>query len=159
MTNIADNLFIRIDDRLIHGQVMTTWVRSLSSKSIWVVSDRAASEPLEIILLKSSVPAHMSLEVYTVEQALIAFERPPAVKTLVLMERLQDVAALCSKQDSIRDVNLGGLRYRPGKESLSKSVYVSPEEKLCLKQLDESGVKVWVQIVPSDAKFLAVERL
>lgn len=158
--NLTDEtVFLRIDDRLIHGQVITTWLKSLGSKVIYVVSNRAAAEPLEIILLKSSIPAHLSLEVFPTAVAVDKLDHLIQQKTLILLERIEDALAICQAHPGIRNVNLGGLRYSPGKTGLNRAVYVSPEEALQLKQLGELGVNVWLQIVPTDPKVLATDQL
>lgn len=158
--NISDEtIFLRVDDRLIHGQVVTSWVKSMGTRTIYVISDRAAAEPLEVVLLKSSVPAHIELDVLTMEQALTVLAEGIRNKTMLLLERIADAVTLCSAFEEIRNVNLGGLRYRPGKVSLNRAVYVAPEESEDLRALETSGVSVWLQIVPTDPKVLATNRL
>lgn len=159
MSTIAAAPFVRIDDRLIHGQVVTAWVRALGTRTIWVVSDRAASEPLEIILLQSSVPRHLSLSVLTVAAFLRELERQLPDKVMILLERIEDALTLCSHCEHIREVNLGGLRYRPGKLSVSRSVYVDVGEVNDLRQLADSGVQVFLQIVPYDPKVSVMDKL
>jgi mannose/fructose/N-acetylgalactosamine-specific phosphotransferase system component IIB len=153
------SIFIRVDDRLIHGQVVTTWVQSLGTKSIWVISDRAAEEPLEVILLQSSVPRQLTLEVLTVSEALERLSQQQPEKTLVLMERVQDVLTLSKVFPWIKDVNLGGLRYRPGKINISRAVYLLPEEVDILIELEVLGIRVSLQTVPTDAKVSVFDKI
>lgn len=154
-----EGLFIRVDDRLIHGQVVTTWVKSLRVNTIWVMSDRAASEPIEVILLKSSVPSHLSLEVYTVEQTAAACRMQRSGKVLLLAEFVQDVVKLVECGVELNDVDLGGMRYRPGYVALSKAVYVGAAEVESLQTLQQHGVRAWIRVVPSDAKMDTYDRL
>lgn len=153
------SLFLRIDDRLIHGQVVTAWVQALKTKSLYIISDRAANEPLEVILLQSSVPRHLTLEVATVTTFLTSCLKQAPDKSLLLLERIEDVLTICSHCPSIREVNLGGLRFRPGKKSLSRSVYVSAEESALLRQLSARGIQVFLQIVPADSKVLVTDKI
>lgn len=159
MPSTNPTVFIRVDDRLIHGQVVTSWVQFLSTKTIWVISDRAAEEPLEIILLQSSVPRHLTLEVLTVNQAVERLSERSPDKTLFLMEELQDVYTLCQSFEWLRDVNLGGLRYRPGKVSISKAVYLEAKEIHILEQLQGLGTQVWLQVVPTDPKVSVFDKI
>lgn len=154
-----DSLFVRVDDRLIHGQVVTTWVKSLGVKNIWVMSDRAANEPIEVILLKSSVPSHLHLEVYTVTQTIAASKRQVTGSVLLLAEFVQDVVTLSEAGLVLGEINLGGMRYRPGYKALSKAVYVGDAEATALQTLQQQGVQAWIRVVPSDAKTDAYERL
>ncbi|WP_067930312.1 PTS system mannose/fructose/N-acetylgalactosamine-transporter subunit IIB [Alicyclobacillus kakegawensis] len=154
------SLFVRVDDRLIHGQVVTTWVRSLGVRTIWVMSDRAANEPIEVVLLKSSVPSHLDLEVFTVEQTVDAWQRRrPSGPVLLLAEFLQDVLYLCERGVNIDQINLGGMRYKPGYAALSKAVYVGEAEAAALQALEARGVEAYIRVVPSDTKVDAYERL
>ena len=155
----APTIHVRVDDRLIHGQVVTTWVRSFGVKVIWVVSDRAANEPIEVILLKSSVPPHLSLEVFTVEQAVKTWRNHAGLDVLLLAEDVRDVVELCGQGIPLQSVDLGGMRYHPGYIALSKAVYVGEGEAQALGQLRDMGVSAWIRVVPSDAKVDAYERL
>lgn len=157
--NTQEGLFVRVDDRLIHGQVVTTWVKSLGTKSIWVMSDRAANEPIEVILLKSSVPSHLSLEVYTVAETATAWKHHQTGQVLLLAEYIQDVVRLCDAGVELTEINLGGMRYRPGYVALSKAVYVGQEEAESLRTLEQRKVRSLIRVVPSDPKIDAYERL
>jgi mannose/fructose/N-acetylgalactosamine-specific phosphotransferase system component IIB len=157
--NAKAGLFVRVDDRLIHGQVVTTWVKSLGVKTIWVMSDRAANEPIEIILLKSSVPSHLNLEVYTIEQAAHAWRGYHGGPVLLLAEFVQDVVRLCEQGVLLTEINLGGMRYHPGYVALSKAIYVGETEAGSMQELEHRGVLAWIRVVPSDAKIDAYDRL
>jgi len=153
---------VRVDDRLIHGQVVTVWVRGLNVKQIWVVSDRAANEPIEVILLKSSVPAHLSLEVYTAAEAIAAWtaggHKRLTSALLILTETIGTVIALIRAGIPIDVVNIGGIRYKPGRTALSKAVYMGEEEIQALHELESLGVPAHIRILPSDAKVDAYEK-
>ena len=156
MTAMEFTAFVRVDDRLIHGQVVTSWVKSLSTRRIWVVSDRARQEPIEIILLKSSVPPFLALDVLSVQEAVDACLES---HTLILLERLQDAVTLCRAGMPIRDINVGGLRYQPGRVGLSKSVYVGPEDVVALHALQALCVDTEIRVLPSDRRLDAYARL
>ncbi len=160
MVKITRNgLFLRIDDRLIHGQVVTTWVQYVGAKRIVVVSDHAASQPLVVMLLKSSVPAYIQLDVVTVQQALYTFVADDMANVMVLVENVADALTLCRRYPFIREVNVGGLRYRPAYKSLHRAVYVSDQDIADFQALFEAGVYVTIQIIPTDRKIPIMERL
>lgn len=152
-------ILLRIDDRLIHGQVVTTWVQYVGAKRIFIVSDRAVAEPLEVILLKSSVPRHLLLEVWSMQTALDQLVTTFDTATIILVERVADALTLCKHFSWIRHVNVGGLRYQPDRHSLNRAVYVTPEDVVELLEIEELGVEVSLQIVPSDAKVALRDRL
>lgn len=159
MSDKVSSPFVRIDDRLIHGQVVTTWVQARGSRMIWIVSDRAASEPIEVMLLESSVPRHLALRVFTVEDCQQALQTTPMDGLMILVERLQDAVTLCRACPVIRELNLGGLRYRPGKVGISRSVYLDDEDREQLWVLSALEVRVTLQIVPSDPVVSVFDKL
>jgi len=152
MATSEPGLFVRVDDRLIHGQVVTTWVRHLSTSVIWVVSDRARAEPIEVVLLKSSVPPDLTLEVYSLQEAASAWTRFSGRRLLLLFERLEDVVQAFDLHVPVCSVNLGGLRYRPGSVALTKAVYIGESESHSLQHMETRGIRTTIQMLPHDRK-------
>lgn len=152
MASLEPDLFVRVDDRLIHGQVVTTWVKHLSTRVIWVVSDRARAEPIEVVLLKSSVPSDLALEVFSLQEAACAWSRFSGRRLMLLFERLEDVIQAFDLSIPVHSVNLGGLRYRPGSVALTKAVYVGEQESHTLRCMESRGIRTTIQLLPHDKK-------
>ncbi|RIV22912.1 PTS mannose/fructose/sorbose transporter subunit IIB [Alicyclobacillaceae bacterium I2511] len=150
--------FIRVDDRLIHGQVVTAWVRALRSKTIWVVSDRAAAEPIEVTLLKNSISSQLSLEIFRVAEALATWRESPVDKLFVLTEGLKEIIDLFDGGFPIGEINIGGIRYRPGYVGLNRAVYIGSQEAALLSDMQSRHLPAFIRIMPNDGKIDVYER-
>lgn len=150
--------FLRVDDRLVHAQVVLTWVKALRAKSIWVVSDRAAAQPIEVMLLKNSAPPEISVEVLAVQPALHRWTQQPVDGLLILTEGLRDVVQLHDGGLPLQEVNLGGLRYRRGTIALNRAVYVDAADMETLRQMQSRNLPAFLAMLPSDKKVNVYER-
>ncbi len=160
MTKPTTTMRLRVDDRLLHGQVVVTWVRDLAIKTIWIISDRVASEPIEIALLQSAVPFDVQLEIYTTQEAVEQIHKPyTAQSTMIMVENLQTILELYELGFPLPDINVGGLRYQPGKIALNRAVYVGKEDVEICHNLEQQGIVMTLQIVPSDYRMNFYDRL
>lgn len=139
----------RIDDRLIHGQVVVGWGRPLGVGFIALVDDTVAASDWEQELYRMGVPPEMTLYFADVEKAerdhpvWESDPRPGIVLTgdIATMQRLAARAA-------ITEVNLGGVHHAPGRTQRLRYVFLSPDEELALRALADTGVRVSAQDVP-----------
>ena len=144
------NLY-RIDDRLIHGQVVVGWGQPLNTGFIILVDDDVATCDWERDLYRMGVPPEMDIHFETVGSAVAnhakyaADERPGILVAgdIATMRRL--VAGI----PEIREVNVGGLHHRAGRAEKLRYVFLSPGEESELRDLAASGVSVTAQDVPS----------
>lgn len=139
----------RIDDRLIHGQVVVGWGQPLELKFIVLVDDAVATSDWEQELYRMGVPPHMDVYFHDVGAAaskLAQYRRDPRPGLLLTgdiatMRRLADGARLDA-------VNVGGIHSRPGRVQRLRYVFLSPEEAAGLRALAATGVKVTAQDLP-----------
>jgi mannose/fructose/N-acetylgalactosamine-specific phosphotransferase system component IIB len=141
---------VRIDSRLIHGQVVEAWLPMLKVGRVVVADDEAADSPLMQAALGLAVP--QGVEVYISRLDAVPFARleQDGVRTLVL---LRDIAALLrarSRGLPMRHVNLGNVHHGPGRRPVSTSVYLTAEELQQLRALEASGVELEARGVPAD---------
>ena len=141
----------RIDDRLIHGQVVLGWARSLGIQDIVLVDDDVAASPWEQDLYRMAVPPEVRVEFMRVAEARVRLREweEGAVAVLILTGKVDAMADLLAGADRApTDVNLGGIHYRAGRTERLPYVYLSDEELLRLKDLTDAGVRVTAQDVP-----------
>lgn len=147
----------RIDDRLIHGQVVVGWGRPLDLGFLVLVDDDVAASDWEQELYRMGVPPEMDVYFHDVagaaraHAALRADPRPGMVLTgdVGTMRRLVDAVRAGDPQHAIAAVNLGGLHHRPGRVQRMRYVFVAPDEERELRALAALGVTVTAQDVPS----------
>lgn len=143
---------VRIDDRLIHGQVVAVWLRALGAKRIVIVDDATARDEFLREVLTLAAPQGVPVEVLDVAQGavrcieLAATEEP----VMVLVRTPRTVLALRRAGVPIEVVDLGGMGAGPGRRRLHKTISVSPDELRELRELEQLGTRVEVQIVVDD---------
>ena len=140
----------RVDDRLIHGQVVVAWGERMRPRRIWVVDDASAADPWERELLGSSAPG-IEVRVVTVPEAvsLYAGEVVDEGGAFLLVRDLRTALALVEAGLAIRAFNLGGLHYAPGKDKVNEYIYLDAEDRARARALLARGVTLEVQDVPA----------
>lgn len=149
----------RIDDRLIHGQVVVGWGQPLDLGFLVLVDDAVAGSEWEQELYRMGVPPEMELYFRTVEQAateLPGWKQRPE-RGLLLTADIATMVRLAAAGPVPR-VNIGGIHHRVGREPRLRYVFLTPDEETALRALAATGVEVTAQDVPS-APPLALEAL
>ncbi|HEV2750600.1 MAG TPA: PTS sugar transporter subunit IIB [Gemmatimonadales bacterium] len=141
----------RIDDRLIHGQVVVGWGKPLNVKFIVLVDDGVRSSEGEQELYRMGVPPEIEVVFASTAEArqhLPDWERDPRIGILVAGD-VGTLAALTGNGHGVSRVNLGGLHHRPGRSERLRYVYLTDSEVAQLKALAAQGVEVTAQDVPT----------
>jgi mannose/fructose/N-acetylgalactosamine-specific phosphotransferase system component IIB len=141
---------VRIDDRLIHGQVVALWVKQLQAKRIVIVDDQVAKDSFLQMVLRGAAPPGVQVEVYGVEQAAQALDRPEAecAQTIVLLKGPKTAVGLRSAGVLFETLNVGGMGAGPGRKPFYRNISATPDELEMFRQLEAQGVTVQVQIEP-----------
>lgn len=144
----------RIDDRLIHGQVMTSWLNYTGANKIMVIDDQTAADPFMKTVLKNAVPGNVGLGLFTVERAAARLKKgfKPDDKVIILVKYPGTVWSLIEAGVPFEHLNIGGMGAAPGREKFYKNISATEEEKEALKKIIQSGCKVEIQIIAEDAK-------
>ena len=140
----------RVDDRLIHGQVVLAWGERLRPKRIWVVDDATAADAWERDLLSSAAPG-VEVRVVTVAEAAVSYESETQAQgaAFLLVRNLATARALVEAGAAIGTLNIGGLHYAPGKAKLNEYVYLDANDREDARVLEARGVMLEVQDVPA----------
>lgn len=143
---------VRVDNRLIHGQVVSTWIPHLKVDKVVVVDDEAASSPLMQAAMSMAVPPH--LEVAIVRKGDIDL-RPLATakeRVLLLVRDVPNAEAVVEAGVPVADLNLGNIHFGEGRKPVSASVFLSNDDVEALGRIAAKGVMVEARAVPSDHK-------
>ena len=144
---------VRIDDRLVHGQVMAAWAPALRTTHILVADDDSAADDFARQIMQLAMPAHIALTIETVDSAA---SRLPAIAadashTLVLLKSVAAAVRLHHLWPLV-SLNVGGIGMAPGRALVWRSIAASPQEVAALQRLRAQGVDVYFQMVPGDTK-------
>lgn len=142
----------RVDNRLIHGQVVEAWVPYIGAHNIVVGNDELAQDELQQEIMSLAIPR-------AVDSAFLPIEKladdarvagPGRENTLLLFSTCLDVRRAFEKGLKLPVLNVGNLHYSTGKRQLSPSVSLGPEDEACLRYLLENGVELDFRCVPND---------
>jgi PTS system mannose-specific IIB component/fructoselysine and glucoselysine-specific PTS system IIB component len=141
----------RIDDRLVHGQVVVGWGQRLNVGFIVLVDDAVRASPWEQELYRMGVPPN--IEVITVSRAEAAarlsdWDADPRVGIVVAGD-IATLAALTENCHQVQRINIGGVHQRPGRTERLRFVYLSDAEADQLKSLAARGIEITAQDVPT----------
>ena len=153
--------FVRIDDRLIHGQVATVWVKAYDCNRIMCCSDEVAKDELRKQLVLQVTPPGLKAYILPIQKAIEAFNNPKydSFNTFFLFTNPTDVLRMVEAGIPFESVNLGGMRYVDGKTQISQAVSVNEQDIEALKKLDEKGVKLELRQLAKDPKVNVIEKL
>ena len=141
----------RIDDRLIHGQVVVGWGQPLNIRLLVLVDDTVAASEWEQELYRMAVPPEMEIRFDSVESAPgnhDLYATDPR-KSIVVTGDIATMGTLVEKIPAIRKVNLGGMHHRSGRKQRLRYVFLSGDEETMLRKLESGGVEVTAQDVPA----------
>lgn len=144
-------VLVRVDDRLIHGQVVVGWVQALGVQRIVLVDDEVSANDWERELYRLSVPPGLAVEFATVDEAVALMEEwgNAPQRTILLAGDVDTIVRLCGRTAFIRKVNVGGLHDGTARSQRLSYVYLSDAEAQQLQALSEAGVEVTAQDVPT----------
>lgn len=142
----------RIDDRLIHGQVMTKWLKETEAQNVLIIDDATAKNDFMINVFEQAIPEDVGIGVFNKEDGVKFLSQPLEAPTLILVKVPETVEYLIDHGIDIKDVDLGGMGAKEGRTTLYQYISTSPEEDKCFKRLVDKGVNVYVQIVPQNEK-------
>ncbi len=144
--------FIRIDDRLIHGQVVVAWIKNYRAKRVLIVDDQVAKDEFLIGFMRMVAPSGIELVVSGcdgVEEKLKKYQEDDG-NTMILVKNPMTARTLFDKGLEVGLLNVGGMGANPNRKQLYKNVSASDEEVEVLKELEQRGINVYFQTTPSN---------
>lgn len=143
-------LFTRIDDRLIHGQVVAAWLRAYSSVShILVIDDQASRDDFMQQMFKMLVPSDITIEIRSVEEAAEMLRRGLLKPTMVIVKVPLTLKRLMDAGIKFEKINIGGMGMSAGRKKLFQNISSTPEENEIFREIMKNGVTLEIQIIPA----------
>ena len=143
---------VRVDDRLIHGQIVLGWARLMKPDRIVVANNRVAESSWERKFYTSSVPSHIKISFLTIEETArdLLNNLFKNETVMVLFETVKDVYLITEKGVQLDEVNIGGLHYREGAAEILSYVFLTEEDTNLLRELVKKKVKLVAQDIPGN---------
>ena len=145
---------LRIDDRLVHGQVAFTWTPALGVDCLFVANDRVAKDEFLRMTLGLAKPAGAKLLIKSVADAMVYLndEKNKGQSLLVLVDSVRDAHMLATGVEEIRSINFGGIRAKAGARAVSKAISLTEVDIGLIHELLAKGLELEVRQVPTDKK-------
>lgn len=125
----------RIDERLVHGQGQM-WIKVLGVNTCIVANDEAAEDKVAQTLMKTLIPDSVAMRFYPVQKVIdIIYKANPAQKIFLLVKDPKDALRLVAGGVPIKKINIGNIHNAPGKEKVTRSIFLGAEDKAALKSL------------------------
>lgn len=142
----------RVDERLVHGQIITSWTKLLKIDLIYIIDDGIAEDPFIFQVLTLSAPSGLDFEVIKVDQAIEKLKEDTQRRILLLFKTVAYPLALIRAGYPLASLNIGNIGAGPARKSISKNVSISEAEKETLIEIMATGCDVYLQMLNSDAK-------
>lgn len=142
----------RIDTRLLHGQVATSWTKSINPDRIIVVSDNVSKDELRKNMVMEAAPPGVKAHVVPIwkMKEIVDDPRFGATRVMLLFEKPQDVLQFLEIGGKLEKVNLGSMAYKKGDINLTNAVSMNKEDVECFDKILSYGIKIDVRKVPAD---------
>ncbi len=143
--------FVRIDDRLLHGQVVTTWIKALQLEQCIVVNEAISGDSFQQQLLEMAAPEGMRVVFYAPQRfAEIVATNPIKRRSMLLFNNPADVLYLVEHGVPIQKLNIGGMKNNGKKRQIATAVAVNDDDVATLQKIADAGVEITIQMVPND---------
>lgn len=141
---------LRVDHRLLHGQIAYAWTSHLNADCILIANDDLVSDDLRKAAVKMAKPPQAKLVIKNIEKSIEAINSGVTDKyhLLIIVESVDDAVKLVKGCSVIRKLNLGNVKAREGAKQIEKTFNLMPDEEKALRELSDQGVDVFIQRVP-----------
>lgn len=144
---------VRIDTRLLHGQVATAWTKQIAPNRIIVVSDGVAHDELRKTMIEQAAPPGVPANVVPISKMVEVAKDPRfgATKAFLLFETPQDLLRCIEGGVDIKKANIGSMAHSVGKVVVTNAIAMGEDDVKTLEELRAKGVELEARKVPSDS--------
>ena len=144
---------VRVDERLVHGQVAFAWTNSLAADCIFVVNDAVSKDKLRATSLKLAAPAGVKFVAKSVDDAIAALKsgKTDKYKLFIVVDNTADALRL----EAVDHINLGNMKVKDGTKTWTNSIAVTDADISNIKEMIAAGAEVECRPVPTEKKIMA----
>ncbi len=151
---------LRVDDRLIHGQVVAGWARPLGIEELIIASDKISKDDWACNAYRLAVPENITYHCYDIATCSQHLKNGLDKKrVMVIVERIPDAYSLINNGLQLKEIYIGGLGYREGARSIAPFIYLIPEDIEIIVKLHELGIKVTGKQLPNSQPIDVIKKL
>lgn len=143
------NVF-RIDDRLIHGQVVTAWMNYADAQQVIVVDDKVAADAFQQTLLKMTTPKNILLKILSVNEAQVELQDEIKLRTIVIVRGPEQANAILFNNKVVNEINIGNMNMRTGKQRILDNLWLNDDEYKAMLDLIKKHIHLEYRTLPND---------
>ncbi len=151
-------IFARVDDRLIHGQVVQAWLPELNVDEVLVPVSRENEKRVNRVLLRLSLPYEYKLTVLD-SHACMRYALDHKGRLFLLMSSLKELTDLIEDGLQLKSVNIGGMHFKENAQKLADHVFLDDDDKKRLKLIHDLGIAIDTRAVPNSQSISVLEAL
>lgn len=146
-------VLLRVDHRLLHGQVVFSWVQNTNTNCVLVANDNIVNDEIRKSTLKLAKPGNVKLVIKNIADSVEAINSGITDKynLMILVDNIYD-AYLLAKNCKIKSINLGGLKSNEDTVNISNSVNITKDEIKLLNELLDKDIEIEIRQLPNDIK-------
>ncbi|WP_018658993.1 PTS sugar transporter subunit IIB [Allofustis seminis] len=150
---------LRVDHRLLHGQVAVAWFNTVGANTILIANDAVAADETRKKIMRMAKPANGKLVIKDIDYCIHAINTGLTDKydMFVVVENVKDAYRLITETKVFDSLNLGGTPPTDETRNISKTINVTKEDERLLDELAERGIEVEIRQVPAESKLLYVD--
>ncbi|EAS9163859.1 PTS mannose/fructose/sorbose transporter subunit IIB [Salmonella enterica subsp. salamae] len=148
---MANLNLLRVDERLIHGQIVTSWVARSKADTILIADNLVPDDELQCDLLAMATPPGIELKIFSVRDAVSWINRQSDARVLLLVKTPMVVNELITEGLEISEINVGNMGSKNGRAKYATTLWLTEEEKKEFYKLISHGKKVNLQVLPTDS--------
>jgi PTS system mannose-specific IIB component len=149
---------VRIDDRLIHGQIVQGWLKTIQIDKILVASDEVAKDEMQMVLLSMAVPNTTKLVIKNIKDASFDILNNVYEKDnlMILFSNPQDIVKMSDNGVKFNSINIGGMHFAHGKKQLLPNLSVDKNDIEAFLKLIKLGIELETRALPQDERHNAM---
>ena len=140
---------VRVDHRLLHGQVIFSWTKQLAINYIIIADDKVQNDPLSIMALSIAKPVDCELSIVQFNKVKEIVDRKSDKNIMILVKGPGEAVKLIEKLPEIKEINYGGIAKKSDSKVYGKAVFLNDLELKDTRTLLENNIKIFVQQVPT----------
>ncbi|MBV71845.1 MAG: hypothetical protein CMH52_10990 [Myxococcales bacterium] len=146
------SIFYRIDNRLVHGQIISTWMPHLRIRHFVIANDAVPENSLRMTMFRMAIPTEHDFTALSIKNAapFLNAHRNSTESMLVLLESISDAEALFDAGHPFPSLNIGNIHHASGKDQITNAVFLNHNEQTKLRSLLDRGVSINIQTLPNE---------
>ncbi len=154
---MSRRVYVRIDNRLLHGQVVQFWIPHINVEKLLVADDEVYGSECMQAIYRMALPGHVDLSVMPVDNLEPEYKKLGERTSLVLIRTVSDAARAVADGCDFKQIMIGNVHASPDRKRITDAVYLSDSETETLRGMKERGIEIEIQTFPGEVLKLTIE--